>query len=637
MKRLKTLWYLCVSTCAYLPGMAMPASPGDWVWFGNDPGGSQYSPLRQITAANVKQLALVWTHRSGDVAVAGSATGATALEAIPIHANKRLYYCTPLNRVFALDPANGKPQWVFDPHRATGANGRPLQVAARKAGICRSVAYWQAPAPRPGFACEKRVFSSDIHGQVYAIDADSGKSCADFGASRGHPGFVTHADFDARGAEGSVRGSTTGPFVAGDLVIAATSARDSMVDANDGFVRAFDVRTGELRWEFSPIPASHSRATGAANVWSTMSTDLQRRLLFVPTTSPSSDFYGVTRKDLDLPLTDATVALALDSGKPVWSYQATHHDLFDFDLPSHPLLVTIRHNGRAIPVAIQQTKLGRLFVFERTTGKPLYPIVEKPAPSSDIAGERAAATQPMPDLPEAFARQRLTVDDLWGLTPSDRAWCRQEFRKLRYEGPFTPPSEQGSLIFPFGGGNWGGVAFDPANNLLIAKGQNMALRVKLLPRTTAGGKGQDLVGTPYRAEVGIFTTPSGIPCTPPPFGTVSAIDMASGKLRWQVPLGQAKWRGITAPGFLDWGSPNIGGPIVTAGGLVFIAAGVDSRLRALDARTGATLWQHDLEAPGMTIPMTYTAAGRQFVVIAAGGNPRMSPDVSDTVMAFALP
>ncbi len=627
--------------------LPQPARPATGPALGNDPGGSQYSPLAQITAANVANLKLAWLHRSGDVAAPpGSPGDAMALESVPIVVNNTLYYCAPSNRVFALDPASGVERWVFDPH-VSQRGLPPVADVPRKSGICRSVAYWQAAEPRAGAACEKRVFKSDIHGNVFAMDADTGASCRDFGAARGHPGRVTHADFDSRGTNDAARGATSGPLVVGDLVIATSGARDSLTDANNGFVRAFDVRSGELRWEFDPIPPEHAHDTGAANVWSTLSADPARGLVFVPTTSPSPDFFGA-RRAYELPLTDATVALAAATGKPVWHFQATHHDLFDFDLPGHPLLVTIRRGGKPLEVAIQQTKQGRVFVFDRDSGAPVFPIVERPAPQSDIPGERSAPTQPFAALPEPFSRQVLTEDDLWGLTPLDRAWCRREFRKLRYEGPFTPPSERGSLVFPFGGGNWGGVAFDPAQNLLIAKGQNMALRVKLVKKSAmlpesgaAGGSalggGMDLVGTPYRAEIGLFVSPLGIPCTPPPFGTVTAIDMDSGRIRWQVPLGQARYKGLTAPAWLEWGSPNIGGPMVTAGGLVFIAAAVDARLRALDSRSGRELWQAPLAAPGMSVPMTYLAKGRQFVAITAGGNPRVSPQLSDALMVFALP
>jgi quinoprotein glucose dehydrogenase len=282
-------------------------------------------------------------------------------------------------------------------------------------------------------------------------------------------------------------------------------------------------------------------------------------------------------------------------------------------------------------------------VFERATGRSLFPIEERPAPASDIPGEVSAPTQPFPVLPEPFSRQVLDIDDMWGLTWFDRDWCRREFRKLRYEGPFTPPSERGSLVFPFGGGNWGGVAYDRVNNLLIAKGQNLALRVRLIRKDAkekdADGKlvGSDLVGTPYRAEMGLFVSPLGLPCTPPPFGTLSAIDLASGKLRWQVPLGQSRYKGITAPAAFGWGSPNIGGPMVTAGGLVFVGAAMDRKLRAFDVKSGAELWSGELPAPGMAVPMTYEAGGRQYIVIAAGGNARVSPELGDAIVAFALP
>jgi quinoprotein glucose dehydrogenase len=625
-------------------GAAGAAGDGDWPRFGNDPGGSQFSPLDQITPANVGKLRVAWVHRSGDVAPRGSATGWTALEVTPLKVNDTVYYCTPLNRVFALDPATGKEKWVFDPH-APGADGKPLIDKLRKAAICRHVAYWQAAEPKPGVACEKRIFRGDNNGFVYAMDADTGKSCADFGAAKGHPGYISQWDYPNNGEDDPVRGMTSGPAIVGDLLIAPPNSRDSTTNANDGFVRAFDVRSGALTWEFDPIPPEHVNETGAANVWSTVSVDPERGLVFVPTTSASTDYFGGLR-NFDMPLTDATVALSAATGQPVWHYQTIRHDLFDLDLPGHPLLVTIKKNGRDIPVAIQESKLGVVFVFDRETGQPIFPIEERPAPQSDVPGEQTAATQPWPLLPEPFARQRLTEDDMWGLTPIDRAWCRREFRAMRYDGPFTPPSLKGSLIFPFGAGNWGGAAFDKVHNRLIIKGQNMAFRLKLIPKSggdQGAGKADDpflfadVHGTPYRAEVGLFLSPLGVPCTPPPFGTVTAIDMDSGKIAWQVPLGQSKRWGITAPEFFKWGSPNIGGPMVTAGGLVFVAASVDAKIRALDAASGKELWQAGLPAPGTAVPMSYMAGGRQYVAIAAGGNARLTDELSDALVVFALP
>jgi len=614
------MWALAILILTAVASSAA-AQTVDWPNIGNDPGGSQYSALDQITPANVADLDLAWVHRSGDVAGRHSPTGATALEAIPIHVNDTLYYCTPLNRVFALDPATGQERWMFDAHA--------LIKEPRKSGICRGVAYWQAAQPTA--MCDKRIFKGDINGNVYAIDADTGKSCADFGAGKGHPGYVTHRDFDGKGTGDTNVGLTSPPVVIGDVVVASAGARDSISDANNGFVRAFDTRTGELKWEFDPIPPEHAHDTGAANVWSTMSADPENGLVFIPTTSPSSDFFGGNRT-FDIPLSDATVALSAATGEVVWSFQTIRHDLFDMDLPGHALLVTIAKDGAKIPVAIQPTKLGQHFVFERTTGKPVFPYEERAVPQTNIPGEKTSPTQPFPILPEPVARQQLTEDDMWGLTPFDRAWCKSELKKLSYGGPYTPPAVGGSLVFPFGGTNWGGTAFDAKNNLLIVKGQNMALRVGYEKRDDAA-PGEP----PYRARPVLFLSPLGAPCTPPPFGTVSAIDMNTGKLKWQVPLGQAKHWGILAPKFLEWGSPNIGGPMVTGGGLVFIAASVDARLHAFDVQTGDLLWQGDLDAPGMSVPMTYMSGGRQYVVIAAGGNPRIIDDTSDALMAFALP
>jgi quinoprotein glucose dehydrogenase len=620
---------------------AMAQTTADWPTFGGAAGGGQYSELTQVNRANIGRLEVAWIHHSGDMAW---------LEVTPIHANNLLYYCTPKNRVIALDPATGAEHWRFDPHKDEDGSGlieQPRQVVR-----CRSVAYWEAPEPRAGVPCEKRVFKADINGFVYAIDADTGRSCADFGAAQGHPGYVSHWDYEGNGV--GPRHTTSGPIVIDDLVVAAVGVEDSPVDASDGFVRAFDVRTGALRWEFNPIPPEHVHDTGAANVWSTLSADLERDLVFLPTTSPSSDFYGGTRK-FDIPYATATVALSAKTGKPVWHYQIVHHDLYDYDLPGHPLLVTIRKDGRSRDVAVQQTKAGYLFVFDRDTGEPVFPMEERPVPQSDVQGEQTSPTQPFPVLPEPFALTTLTRDDMFGLTFFGRRWCQKRFDELRYEGMFTPPSEQGSLHFPGfgGGGNWGGAAFDPNSNLLIIKSMTMATQQWLIPNEGGAitpmpsGDSMEVPGSSYRDDEADpmpgtryasrdenFESPSGVPCTPPPWGTLTAIDMDSGKIKWQEPFGRTRRYGITFS--REWGSAIIGGPIVTAGGLIFMAASMDKMFRALDVNTGEELWQAELPYAGMAVPMTYMANGKQYIVIAAGGNHRTFTEEGDAIVAFTL-
>jgi len=639
MQRVRSL--LAMIACGALAATAGAQTTADWPTFGGAPGGGQYSALDRIDRANVDRLEVAWTHHSGDMAW---------LEVTPIHANGTLYYCTPMNRVIALDPATGAERWRFDPHADEGGSGlidEPRQVVR-----CRSVAYWEAAQPKSGVPCEKRVFKGDINGYLYAIDADTGQSCRDFGAAAGHPGYASHWDYEGNGV--GPRHTTSGPIVVGDTVIAAVGVEDSPVDASDGFVRGFDVRSGELRWEFDPIPPEHVHETGAANVWSTLSADPERGLVFLPTTSPSSDFYGATRK-FPIPFATATVALSAASGEPVWHYQIVHHDLYDYDLPGHPLLVTIRKDGAERDVAIQQTKAGFVFVFDRDTGEPVFPIEERPVPTSDVPGEQASATQPFPVLPEPFTRTTLSRDELFGITWFGRRWCQQRFDELRYDGMFTPPSERGTLHFPGfgGGGNWGGAAFDPATNLLVIKSMTMATQHWLVPNeggaitpmpgedtqevpgsSYRSGDADPMPGTPYSTKTENFVAPSGVPCTPPPWGSLTAIDMDSGKIRWQRPFGRIRQYGITFPE--SWGSAIIGGPIVTGGGLVFMAASMDKKLRALDVETGEELWQAPLPYAGMAVPMTYMAGGEQYVVIAAGGNRRTFTEEGDAIVAFKL-
>jgi quinoprotein glucose dehydrogenase len=624
---------------------ATAQSGADWRNFGNDSGGSQYSPLDQITAENVADLEVAWTHRSGDVK---QNPGGTSLQVVPIHVNGLLYYCTPLNRVFALDPATGEQVWVFDPHAPDAETGDPLIDSEPRPATCRGVMYWQEDDPVEGQTCQKRIFKGDFLGNMWAMDADTGAVCTDFGAEDGHPGRVSNADYEMHG-EGFAAMPSPGAVV-GDVVVAAQASNDGIQNASDGFVRGWDARTGELKWEFDPIPADRRDQSGAANVWSTLSADQERNLVFLPTTSPSTDYYGGGRR-FPIPYATALVALDTLTGSVVWHYQTVRHDLFDYDHVGHPLLVTIMKDGEPRDVAILQTKMGWLFVFDRATGKPIWPIEEMPVPGTNIPEDEAASTQPVPTKPDAFAGQNIDRDDLFGLTPFDKGWCQSRFDEMRYEGMYTPPDLREALLFPsaLGGGNWGGAAFDPESNMLVIKAENLASRLRLEPKGDTPDDEVNLIDyltrplkdTPYAAVGEVFMSPLGIPCTPTPWGTLSAIDMTTGDLKWQIPLGQIKRFGVTVPASFGWGSPTTGGPTITGSGLIFIASTMDSKIRAIDLKTGEEAWQAGLPNMGHSVPVTYMANGRQYVVIAAGGSSRVSAtigaELSDHVVAFALP
>jgi quinoprotein glucose dehydrogenase len=632
-----------VVVCALLAG-CLPAGGAigeelgvGWPSYGGDPGGTRYSRLAQITTQNVASLVPAWEYHTGDVSDGSGAVSVTSFQATPILFGDSLYLCTPFNRIVALDPRTGRERWSFDPRVDTrkGAESRQTDGSALR---CRGVTAWADPRAPAGAACAKRIFEGAIDGRLLAVDAETGKPCADFGEQGSMDANKLH-NFGV----GQI-GFSSPPVAFEDLVIIGSAIGDN-VRANmpHGIVRAFDARSGHVVWEWDPIPPEIAEQTGAGNVWAPISVDVRRGWVVLPTTSPSPDYYGGQRLG-EMPSTSAVVVLDARTGNRVWSFQTIRHNLWDYDLASQPALVEIRKDGVARPAVAQATKMGFIFVLDRETGVPLFPVIERPAPSSDVPGETAAPTQPVPTKPPPIARQEIRAEDAWGLFYFDRRACEKELAALDNRGLYTPPSLRGSVVLPlFGGGsNWGSVAYDPQSNLLIANTMNLVGMSQVVPReefdaVKKAHPDEEITaqrGTPYGMRRKPLTSPLGTPCNPPPWGELSAVDLASGVIRWRVPLGQIKKGPFYT--FERWGSPNIGGPIVTAGGVVFIGATMDNKIRAFDLKTGAKLWEAGVPAFAMATPMTYESGGRQFVVIAAGGHGVLG-GFGDSVIAFALP
>lgn len=661
-----------VSPRAAEPPAQASGTSDDWPVYGHDPGGMRYSPLTEINRRNVSQLKVAWTFHTGDVSDGSGGRQRSGFETTPILVDRTLYLSTPFNRVIALDPETGAERWAFDPKiDPTWDYGDGL--------VNRGVATWldsSAPAARP---CRRRIYESTVDARLIALDAATGAPCSDFGKN----GEVSLQDVP-RYHKGWFH-MTSPPAVIDDVVVVGSAINDNnRVEMPSGVVRGYDVRSGALRWKWDPIPPNAPDAdskppgqawrSGAANAWSIMSVDPERHLVFVPTGSASPDFYGGGRIGDDK-WADSVVALRAATGEMAWGFQLVHHNLWDFDTASPPLLATISRNHRNVPVVIQGNKTGFLYVLDRDSGKPVFPVHERPVPQSDVPGEQTSPTQPIPDLPPALGRQQMTADEAFGLTPADRETCRKWISGLRNPGLFAPPSLQGTLNIPgsIGALNWGGYAFDPKSGLLFVNSNSVPYIVKLIPRAQLqearehGPQGEyaSQIGAPYGMYRNVLFSSAGLPCSPQPWGQMAAVDMKSGRIRWQVPLGSmrdvttncalchgsgapASGAAATPPPPADASAPklsdasgslSLGGPIVTAGGLVFIAGTVDAHFRAFDTDSGKELWRADLPASAHATPMTYRLpGGKQYVVIAAGGHPKVREEKqSDSLVAFALP
>jgi quinoprotein glucose dehydrogenase len=611
-------------------GMAQSASDAGWPTYGNDAGGTRYSPAKQIDRGNVAQLQVAWTYRTGALPYDEDLDKKAAFEATPILIDGKLFLSTPYDHVIALKATSGTKIWEFDPklEHPYGFS----EVASR------GVSAWRESPSRGDKTCALRIFLGTLDARLIALDGDTGKPCADFGTN-GEVDLTTEVKMRDPG-DYQV---TSAPAIYKDLVITGSSEGDNRaVTLERGIVRAFDVRTGKLRWTWDPIaPWAYQSTprTGAGNAWSTLSIDAPRDLVFIPTGSASPDYYGGYRKG-DNKWANSVVALKASTGEFVWGFQVVHHDLWDYDVASQPTLFAWKDGTPAIAIT---TKMGRVFVLNRLTGAPLLPVEERPVIKSDIPGEESWPTQPASTI--SLVPEKLSVEDAWGKDDKEREFCAQQIKAARSGDIFTPPSLEGTLVFPsnVGGVNWGSAAYDPEKHLLFVDTNRLPIFVKLIPRADLDaarknatdsdrlhGEFARQTGAPYAMFRTPLLAPSGLPCNTPPWGTVAAVDLFQGKKVWDVPLGS----------FLagrNTGTITLGGPMVTAGGIVFTAAAMDGFLRAFDSETGKEIWKYQLPAGGQATPMTYTIAAKQYVVIAAGGHGKLGTKQGDYVIAFTLP
>jgi len=630
---------------------SMSPTDGDWPHWGRTVGGLRYSPLAQITTENVKRLEVAWVFHTG-ATVRGSEAGPDRefnFEATPLKVRDKLFLCTPHAEVIAIEPETGKGVWRFDPR---------ANVEADPMLACRGVSYYE----RPGATgmCAHRILTATLHARLYAVDADTGERCVDFG---------NNGEVDLTEGMGLVKPGyyyiTSPPAIVRGKAVVGGLVRDNVERGEpSGVVRAFDAVTGKLSWAFDVgrpdriglPPAGESYTRRTPNVWSVMSADEALGLVYLPMGNETPDFFGGGRLESSEKYASAIVAVDADTGHVRWSFQTVHHDLWDFDLPAQPVLADVPEQPGAAPtpVVIVATKQGLLFILDRRDGRPITPIEERPVPQGASDGDWTSKTQPFQTGIPFFGPPDLTEVSMWGMTPLDQLWCRIQFKSLRYDGLFTPPSTRGSISYPGSAGafEWGSVSIDPTRMRLIANTSWLPMRVRLVPRQKTEEElsrdgdtqfffGGWATGTPYLEFVTPFVSPAFMPCQAPPYGHITAFDLSTRQIAWRHTLGTSRNQGpfgIPTRLPIPSGVPNMGGSVTTAGGLVFIAATADSTFRAFDIETGAELWHDDLPQDGIAGPMSYTGRdGRQYVVIAAGGHGGLTAHPGDAVVAYALP
>lgn len=634
------------------PSIPAPANASlvdsGWSRYGNDQGGSRYSSASQISRETLDHLEPVWIFRTGENGAGFRSGYKHSFQATPVLAGGTLFFSTAFNRVFALDAETGMERWKFD--------ARIDPDTGYSEASNRGVVTWIDQTAPIGQPCRERIFTGTLDARLIALDAANGRPCADF-AEGGHADLKAALRDEDRGIAYPV---TSPPVVIKDMVVLGSGMHDNWkAHLGLGTVWAYDARNGGLLWKWHAIPRNpedenaadwrpeQAARTGTANVWAPLSVDERRGLVFAATGSASPDYFGGERLGNNRHA-NSLVALDAASGDVVWSRQLVHHDLWDYDIPAQPVLAEIERDGIPVPVVIQATKMGLVFTFHRESGEPFFPVDERPVPASDVPGEASWPTQPFPVKPPPLAPQRaIGPDDAWGLTPWDRGECRELISNLRSEGIYTPPSFEGTVMIPgnAGGSNWGGIAWDPARQRVIANSIHLPFVVALIPRQDfeserdsgkyPGTEFSPQLGTPYGMRRTPLMSSWGLPCVEPPWGTLTAVDMSKGEILWQVPLGTTR-DNSPLPFGLNLGMPGLGGPLILANGLVFIAAAMDNYLRAFDIESGEELWRGRLPAGGQATPMTYQLNGRQYLVIAAGGHGSLGSTRGDYLVAFAL-